>query len=83
MLKASDQKSQGNMGLNYWCWKTNNENVGVGGDSAEKGTKVTYEYLKICHDGVDSCLGHCQVCSLAWTKNWMTCEDRRSGCRVE
>lgn len=22
MLKASDQKSQGNMGLNYWCWKT-------------------------------------------------------------
>lgn len=28
MLKASDQKFQGNIELNYWCWKTSNGNVG-------------------------------------------------------
>lgn len=28
MLKASDQKFQCNMDLNYWGWKTNNGNVG-------------------------------------------------------
>lgn len=46
MLKAKNQKIQGNLGLNYWCWKASDENVGVGGDAALKGTKATYEHLK-------------------------------------
>lgn len=28
MSKASNQKFQCNMDLNYWSWKTNNRNVG-------------------------------------------------------
>lgn len=48
MLKAKNQKIQGNMGLNYWCWKASDENVGVGGDAAVKGTKATYEHLQRC-----------------------------------
>lgn len=28
MSKASDQKFQCNMDLNYWCWKMNNGNGG-------------------------------------------------------